>query len=499
MRMKVSGAAVAVGLALTATAQAWAAQPVSPPPASAPAVQPAAPVQSPPAAPPQVQSPSTQPIRRDQVPLLIRMLEEAPSHGFGGAEFPVAQVAADARAGDPAAVERLRALSLAYARAQHGLRISAARFDPMWGLKPQFYDAGADLDQALRSDKLAAWIAAQPPPFARYRTLRDGLAVYRKLAAEGGWKPVPEGPEIVIGEVSPRVRALRARLAFEDGMLAGTPLSAPFDEPLKASLARFQARHGLLADGVTGARTVAALNVTPAARATQVRLNMERWRWLPRQWPVDRIEVNIAAAALEVYQNGQLTDRMLAAAGRPADQTPMLQSTIHSIVLNPPWRVPNSIAEKELLPKGAAYLARNGFTVLPPGQGVRLIQKAGPGAALGQVKFDFANDYGVYLHDTPSRAAFDRASRAVSHGCVRVQRPFALAKRLLASAPEWPPEKVDEVLDSTETTRAHLATPMSVLLMYWTAFPEGSQLAFRDDVYGWDAKLLGLLAADRPA
>ena len=496
--MKVSGAVVAVALALAAAVQARAAQP-GPVPPSASATQPAAPVAAPAPRPPPVQSPSVQPIRRDQAALLVRMLEEAPTHGFGGAEFPVAQVAADARAGDLAAVERLRALSLAYARAQHGLRIAAARFDPMWGLKPQFYDAGADLDQALRSDKLAAWIAAQPPPFARYRTLRDGLAVYRKLAAEGGWKPVPDGPEIVIGETGARVRALRARLAFEDGVLASTPLSAPFDETLKASLARFQARHGLLADGVTGARTTAALNVSPASRATQVRLNMERWRWLPRQWPVDRIEVNIAAASLEVFQNGQLSDRMLAASGRPTDQTPMLQSVIHSIVLNPPWRVPNSIAEKELLPKGAAYLARNGFTVLPPGQGVRLIQKAGPGAALGQVKFDFANDYGVYLHDTPSRAAFDRASRAVSHGCVRVQRPFALAKRLLASAPEWPAEKVDEVLDSTETTRAHLATPMAVLLMYWTAFPDGSQLAFRDDVYGWDAKLLGLLAADRPA
>ena len=190
---------------------------------------------------------------------------------------------------------------------------------------------------------------------------------------------------------------------------------------------------------------------------------------------------------------------MLAAAGRPTDQTPMLTSTIHSIVLNPPWRVPNSIAEKELLPKGAAYLARNGFTVLPPGQGVRLIQKAGPGAALGQVKFDFSNSYGVYLHDTPSRAAFDRASRAVSHGCVRLQRPFALAKRLLASNPEWTPEHVDEVLDSDETIRAQLTTPMPVMLFYWTAFQDGSQIAFRDDVYGWDAKLLGLLAAGRAA
>ena len=501
MRVKVGaalgGGTLALLLSMTATAaqapQASAAQTPAPP------SQPAVAAPSPTPAPAQVQSPSTQPIRPADAALLVQMLEQAPSHGFSPGEFPVADLTPAARAGDRTALERLRELSLAYARAQHGGRIRPAQFDAMWGLKPAFYDAGADLDQAMRNDRLAAWVAGQPPPFARYRTLRDGLAIYRKLAADGGWKPVPDGPEIKLGETGARVHALRARLAFEDGVLAGTSLNAPFDEPLKASLARFQERHGLLADGVTGARTIAALNVSPGFRAAQIRANMERWRWLPRQWPVDRLEVNIAAATLDVFQEGKLTDHMLAAAGRPMDQTPMLQSVIHSIVLNPPWRVPNSIAEKELLPKGAAYLARNGFTVLPPGQGVRLIQRAGPGAALGQVKFDFANSYGVYLHDTPSRAAFDRASRAVSHGCVRLQRPFALAKRLLATNPEWPETRVDEVLDSTETIRAHLGAPIAVLLMYWTAFPDGSQLAFRDDVYGWDAELVRLLAADRPA
>lgn len=494
MRVKLGGAIGGVTLALLLAAGARAAQtpPTTAPPAAASAT-PAAP------APVQVQSPSVQPIRPADAALLVAMLEQAPSHGFGAGEFPVSDIAPAVRAGDRTAYERLRALSLSYARAQHGGRIAPSQFDAMWGLKPAFYDAGADLDQALRSDRVAAWVASQPPPFARYRTLRDGLTIYRKLAADGGWKPVPDGPEIKLGETGARVRALRARLSFEDGVLANTPLTAPFDDQLKASLARFQERHGLLADGVTGARTIAALNVSPGFRAAQIRANMERWRWLPRQWPVDRLEVNIAAATLDVFQEGKLTDHMLAAAGRPDAQTPMLQSTIYSIVLNPPWRVPNGIAEKELLPKGAAYLARNGFTVLPPGQGVRLIQRPGPGAALGQVKFEFRNDYAVYLHDTPSRAAFDRASRAVSHGCVRLQRPFALAKRLLASNPEWPDTRVDEVLDSTDTTRAQLSTPMAVLLMYWTAFPDGSQLAFRDDVYGWDAELVRLLAADRPA
>ena len=251
---------------------------------------------------------------------------------------------------------------------------------------------------------------------------------------------------------------------------------------------------------MVSAKTLAALNVSARARADQIRANMERWRWLPRDWPVDRLEVNIASATLDVYQDGKLTDHMLAASGRPTDQTPLLQSTIRSIVLNPAWHVPSSIANKELLPKGEAYLRRAGYTVNPPGEGVRLVQKPGPGNALGQVKFDFANDYGVYLHDTNSRSAFGRAGRSVSHGCVRLQRPIALAKRLLDGSPEWTPEQVRNVLINAATPlRAALPKPYAVLLMYWTAFPDGAQLAFREDVYGWDAKLLGLLAADRPA
>ena len=440
-------------------------------------------------------SATTPVMRADQVSALLKMLAEAPSHGFAADEFPADQMGPEAARGDAVAQSRLRRLVLAYARAQHGQRVPVGEYDAMWGLKPQPYDAAADFDQALRSDRVAAWIAAQPPPFARYRQLRDGLAVYGKLAAQGGWRPVPAGPELTMGEAGPRVRALRARLSFEDGLVAKASLDAPFDQTLANSLKVFQARHGLLADGRTGARTIAALGVSARTRADQIRLNMERWRWVPRAWPVDRLEVNIAAATLDAFEDGKLTDHMLAAAGRPTDQTPMLTSTISSIVLNPPWRVPNSIADKELLPKGAAYLARNNYTVLPPGQGVKLIQKPGPGSALGQVKFDFPNTYSVYLHDTPSRAAFGNASRSVSHGCVRLERPFALAKRLLAYSPEWPPEHVDEVLDSMETTRAQLPRPFAVMLLYWTAFPDGSQLAFRDDVYGWDAKLMGLLAA----
>ena len=473
--MAAVGVALALALPAAAVAQPTGAQNAAPAPAAAP------------------------PLRPDQADALLKMLADAPSHGFAADEFAVDELRAGVRAREPGALSRLRTTAIAYARAQHGGRIPASAFDPMWGLKPQPYDARGELDAALREDKLAAWIAAQPPPFSRYRVLRDGLAIYTKLAAQGGWKPVPAGPPLQVGDTGPRVRALRLRLAFEDGLLARSPADAPFDETLKASLQHFQARHGLEPDGGAGARTVAMLNISARSRADTIRANLERWRWLPREQPADRLEVNIAATTLDVVQGGKLTDHMLAAAGRPTDQTPMLVSNVHSVLFNPAWHVPNSIADKELLPKGSAYLKRAGFTVLPPGQGVKLVQKPGPKNSLGQIKFDFPNSYSVYLHDTPSHAAFGRASRSVSHGCVRLQRPIALAKRLLDDAPDWTAERIDTVLDSEQTTRAQLPTPIAVMLMYWTAFPEGAQLAFRDDVYGWDAKLLGLLAAGGPA
>jgi murein L,D-transpeptidase YcbB/YkuD len=230
---------------------------------------------------------------------------------------------------------------------------------------------------------------------------------------------------------------------------------------------------------------------------------MERWRWLPQQLPADRIQVNIAAAVMSVFHADAPNLTMRAVTGRPGDETPMLQSTIHSIVLNPPWNVPSSIASKELWPKERAhpgYLARNDFIVIPTGAGTsRLQQKAGPKAALGLVKFDFDNPYGVYLHDTPSRSKFASFSRLASHGCVRLEKPIPLAKQLLASSPDWQPDVVDATIAAGKTVRAQLAQPIAVFLLYWTAYmtPDG-QMNFRDDPYGWDRVLVQRIAAAAP-
>jgi murein L,D-transpeptidase YcbB/YkuD len=284
--------------------------------------------------------------------------------------------------------------------------------------------------------------------------------------------------------------ALRKRLAVEDDQvsLAGDS----FDAALAEAVKRAQRRYGLNPTGVLAAQTRAALNVPAADRVRQIMANMERWRWLPGELPKNRIQVNIAAAILTIFDGDQAIGSMRAVTGAPnGKETPMLQSRIHSIVLNPPWNVPAGIAAKELFPKGAAYLSAHGFKVIGEGANKRLQQQPGQ-SALGRYKFDFDNPYAVYLHDTPSQAKFASFDRLASHGCVRLEKPGPLARLLLKNDPTWTPEAIDATVAKGETVRVKLAPDqqVAVYLLYWTAFsgPNGT-MNFRGDPYGWDKTL----------
>lgn len=430
------------------------------------------------------------PLRNDQVEVLRRVLGDAYTHGFEIGAFAPERAQTQAQ---------LVGLTLAYAKAVRTGRLPASGFMNEWGLRPAPYDPTIDYINAVQQDRLAEWLDTLPPPYTGYQTLRGGLATYRDIAARGGWKPLAPGPDLKEGATGARVVALEARLAAEDPTIAvdGAPI---FDAALTQAVQRAQKRFGLNPTGIVGKATLDALNTPVEQRIDQIVANMERWRWLPQTLPADRIQVNVAAAILSVFSHDTPTLTMRAVTGRPGDETPMLSSMIHSIVLNPPWNVPASIAAKELWPKerkSPGYLRRNDFIVIPTGDGgSRLQQKAGPKAALGQVKFDFNNPYGVYLHDTPSRSKFDSFSRLASHGCVRLQKPIELAKALMAGDPLWTPEKIDATLASGDTVRAKLPQQIAVFLLYWTAYvtPDG-QVNFRQDPYGWDRELVQRIAA----
>lgn len=429
-------------------------------------------------------------LRQDQIDLLRRVLGDAYTHGFDAATFAPDRVTTQAQ---------LINLTLAYAKAVRTGRLPLASFMNEWGLRPAPYDPTIDFINAVQQDRLGPWLDTLPPPYTGYQTLRGGLATYRDIAARGGWLPVPAGPDLKEGATGARVVALEARLAAEDPTIA-VDAAPVFDAALTQAVQRAQKRFGLNPNGVVNKATLDALNTPVERRIDQIVANMERWRWLPQTLPAERIQVNVAAAILSVFSHDTPTLTMRAVTGRPGDETPMLSSMIHSIVLNPPWNVPSSIATKELWPKerkSPGYLRRNDFIVIPTGDGgSRLQQKAGPLAALGKLKFDFANSYGVYLHDTPSRARFDSFSRLASHGCVRLQKPVELAKALLEGDATWTPDKIDATLASGDTVRAKLPQQIAVFLLYWTAYvtPDG-QVNFRQDPYGWDRELVQRIAA----
>ena len=456
-----------------------------------------------------------------QIDLLAQTLADADSHGLESGDFGAAAALSLLQSRDPAVRQRgqgqLIDAALRYAKAVHSGRLAEQDFINDWGLRPVAYDPSADFIRAAAQDQLAMWLDGLPPPYTGYDTLRQGLAAYRAMVAKGGWDPVPSGPDMKPGAMDPRVPTLRARLAAEDPMTPAyapapppaTPAPGPgvqttgqtvYDPDLVQAVMRAQKRYGLQDDGVVNAATLASLNKPINLRIDQVLANMERWRWLPPVLPVDRIQVNIAAAVLTVFHSDTPTLSMRAVTGRPGDETPMLQSRVESIVFNPPWNVPSTIAAKELWPKERAnpgYFASHDFMVVPTGDGgSRLVQRAGPQAALGKIKFDFPNPYGVYLHDTPTQSTFSRFGRLASHGCVRLQHPLILANALLQGDQTWTPETVDATLAAGKTVRASLSQPIAVFLFYWTAYmgPDG-MMNFRNDPYGWDVALMQRLRA----
>ncbi len=371
-----------------------------------------------------------------------------------------------------AALDRARALRTG--------RIDSADFLEVWALRPVIWDPLPSFAAAVAADRLPQWAASLTPRYSGYEGLKAGLATYEAIRDAGGWKMLTAKSD---------ASAIRARLALEDRGV--TP-----NEPLVGVLQRAQRRYGLNPTGLLDARTLAELNVPVGERIGSIMANMERWRWLPRELPVNRVQVNIAAAVLTVFEGDSPVASMRAVTGSPSNQTPMLASAIHSIVINPPWNVPTSIAKRELWPKGRAALVAQGYKIVgTPEGGERIVQPAGPGSALGQLKFDFDNPFAVYLHDTPSRAKFSSFDRLASHGCVRLEKPIPLAELLLKDDPTKSGQ-VQTLIDTTKTQRVTLPHKVAVYLLYWTAFSSANgAMNFRADPYDWDKLLAAKIDA----
>lgn len=376
----------------------------------------------------------------------------------------------------------------------------AAAFDGYLGRRA----GGTPVDAGLRAMALA-----QVGPGLD----RRGLAIVelRIVEALGGWLPVtkvtvPAPPLFTAayvnarGEVVPRpgfrvaakirgeTDSLRRRLR-QSGDLPATADDEGRDEAaLEAAVRRFQARHGIMADGIAGPRTLSALNEPVAAQLRRLALNLARDAVLEARPPGRRVEINVPDYELRLIDDERTLWRSRVVVGDDRTPTPLFDDRIRFIELNPSWYVPDSITdeilEKERLRPGS--MAADGF-VWRDG-GTRLTQRPGPRNALGQVKFLFPNHHAVYIHDTPSRSTFARAARTLSHGCIRLEHPLELAAHLLAPQ-GWDRRRLDRSLTQRSTRRVALDRPVPVYLDYRTAWiDDDGRVQQRPDIYGLDAR-----------
>jgi murein L,D-transpeptidase YcbB/YkuD len=374
--------------------------------------------------------------------------------------------------------------------------------------------------------RIAQLPAAVEPKLDQYQKLKSALAHYRELAARTAPIKLELARSLRIGDTHPQLDELRQFL-IQTGELPENPdpvktPSAPlYDKELSEGVKRFQARHGLAADGILGKGTAATLNVPLTARATQIELAMERLRWLPDIGSGPYILVNIPAFQMWVSDDlsksapSPLSMRVVVGKAMKT-QTPVLMAEMQFIDFMPYWNVPYSITKNEIIPKlieNPAYLNSENMEIVTAfsdqakpvplniesllllKQGLlKIRQRPGKKNPLGKVKFMFPNKEDVYLHDTPSKSLFNRSARDFSHGCVRVEKPLELAEFALRNQPEWTRENIQLAMQAPKMKRIRLKKSIPILFFYTTTFvDENGEVAFYRDLYGHDTVLMEAL------
>ncbi|HUG41661.1 MAG TPA: L,D-transpeptidase family protein [Longimicrobiales bacterium] len=355
------------------------------------------------------------------------------------------------------------------------------------------------IERVLAGEDPKAVLASVRPRAPHYDRMVNVLARYRQVEESGGWGTVPGGETLENGDRDPRVAALRSRLSAgddpEETRLAKRGAGDPqlFDAQLAEALQHFQQRHGLDPDGALGGNTVEALNVPLEDRVAAIRINLDRWRWLPNELGEMFILVNVAGFELELVKEDSAIESMNVVVGATANRTPLFQDTLEYMVVNPYWNVPESIAQEEILPmaqRDPTYLARNNYEVVRDGGATRIRQRPGRANALGNVKFVFPNSMNIYLHDTPADHLFSQTSRAFSHGCIRVERPDDLARTLLAALTDRDPSDYDRLRRAEGEQWIKFDRQIPVYIVYFTAWANQDGTArFHDDIYQRDETL----------
>jgi len=352
-----------------------------------------------------------------------------------------------------------------------------------------------------------------------YDGLVRALAEMRGIQQRGGWDSIPAGSTMGLDSTDVRVPSLRRRLMVEGDLRAEDAVPGyRFDGALEAAVKSFQHRHGLNEDGRVGEVTLAALNVPVERRIDQLRVNLERARWITHVLPDTLVAVNVAGARVYVLEGDSVVFESRGIVGKGYTQTPIFTAPMRYVDLNPTWTVPPGIVGEVLadIRRDPGYLDRHSMKVLDAsGHAVDpgdidfsqytdstfpyvFRQEPGPTNPLGRIKLMFPNEHNVYLHDTPTPELFGREERLFSHGCIRVEDPLGLAEIVLGDAARWNRTTLQEAIDTGAQRTLRLPTPIPVFVLYWTAAVDlQGTVHFSEDVYHRDAAILSALNAER--
>jgi L,D-transpeptidase YcbB len=462
---------------------------------------------------------------------MIAILEDADKEGldskdYDGPRWPdrVKDLQSSNRATESARVKFDVALTVSASRYVSDLHLGRVDpeelhkdFDP----ERPHHDAGAFLEEeVIAAPSVKDALAKVECPYPGYQRDIVALQKYLQLAKEEVPDPLPQVQKAVgPGQNYDGLQKLVKRLEFLGDLPSSVSLpsgSQNYSGDMVAGVKRFQIRHGMEADGKLGPQTIAELNRPMSDRVQQLRLSLERWRWLPHDFPQPPIVVNIPEFKLRAYEalsSGKPVLMMAVVVGKAMrTQTPVLDEDMKYVVFWPYWNVPPSILRGEMIPKIAkdrTYIEKNGYEVVTySGQVVTdgavsdevlaqlragklmVRQKPGPNNALGLAKFIFPNDANVYLHSTPAQSLFGRARRDFSHGCIRVADPKGLAAWVLRNNPGWTKERIEAAFQAGKEQQVNLTKTIPVLIVYSTAVTEeDGQVFFFPDIYGHDKEL----------
>ena len=459
----------------------------------------------------------------------VVLLQEAAVHGLSPAEYDADALAAKRRTASPNDAALEVALTRAMLQYMADLRVGRVRSeyhskapDP----RLTSFDPVEQLRAGVEQNTLAAAVARAEPRIALYKYMKSTLAHYRELAKAPpvSLPPIAKGAKLEPGAAYPSAPALRAFLLLVgDAPGAAPAIDDQYTAQLASAVKRFQARHGLLDDGVLGRESIAAMTTPLSQRVRQLELTLERLRWLPDFSNGPIIAVNLPAFRLWAINNGDnigpapLEMRVIVGTAVKT-QTPLFVGNMRYLEFNPYWNVPKSIEKGEIVPKIAKdgqYLVKNDMELVALGGGAeptqhvdaatmadlragkyRIRQRPGPANALGAVKFGMPNPDSIYLHSTSARELFKRTRRDLSHGCIRVEKPQQLAEFVLAAKPEWTSELIATAMEPGPAKTVSLKTPIPVVLFYATAVSgRDGHAIFSPDVYKRDPILEKMLAA----